>query len=77
MTYTIHKPTTKRLFRGEPGFNMVDGVKVVPRAEIVVLKECPTNMVDMLNYAIAKGYIQPVANVRDEELVWEKLTDNS
>lgn len=74
MTYTFSKPTTKRLFRGQPGFNMTDGLKIVPRAEIVVLKECPTNMVDMLNYAIAKGYIQPVANVRDEELVWEKLT---
>lgn len=74
MTYTFHQPTTRRLFRGEPGFNMQDGVKLVPRAEIVVLKECPTNMVDMLNYAIAKGYIQPVANVRDEELVWEKLS---
>ena len=56
---------------------MIDGVKMVPRAEIVVLKECPTNMVDMLNYAIAKGYIQPVANVRDEELVWDQLTSKS
>ena len=74
MTYTFHQPTTRRLFRGEPGFHMQDGVKLVPRAEIVVLKECPTNMVDMINYAIAKGYIQPVANVRDEELVWDKLT---
>ena len=53
---------------------MQDGIKLVPRAEIVVLEQCPTNMVDMLNYAIAKGYIQPVANVRDEELVWDKLT---
>ena len=52
---------------------MKDGIKMVPRAEIMVLKECPTNMVDMINYAIAKGYIQPVANVRDEDLVWEKL----
>jgi len=73
MSYTIHQSTTRRLFRGQPGFSMIDGVKLVPRAEIVVLKECPANMVDMINYAIAKGYIQPVANVRDEELVWEKL----
>ena len=73
MSYTIHQSTTRRLFRGQPGFSMIDGVKLVPRAEIVVLKECPANMVDMINYAIAKGYVQPVANVRDEELVWEKL----
>ena len=74
MTYTVQKSTTKRLFRGQDGFFMQDGIRLVPRAEIVVLKECPTNMVDMLNYVIAKGYLQPVANVRDEELVWDKLT---
>ena len=52
---------------------MVDGVRLVPRAEVVVLEQCPANIRDMVNYAIAKGWIQPVANVRDEELVWEKL----
>jgi hypothetical protein len=73
MSYTFHESTTRRLYRSQDDFFMLDGVKLVPRAEIVVLKECPTNMVDMINYAIAKGYIQPVANVRDEDLVWEKL----
>ena len=52
---------------------MIDGVKMVPRAEVVVLEQCPGNIRDMVNYAIAKGWIQPVANVRDDELVWEKL----
>jgi hypothetical protein len=74
MNYTIHKSTTTRLFRGEPGFSMVDGVRLVPRAEVVVLEQCPANIRDMVNYAITKGWIQPVANVRDEELVWEKLS---
>ena len=73
MTYKVHPSTTRRLFRGEPGFSMVDGVRLVPRAEIVVLEQCPANLRDMLQYAITKGYVQPVANVRDEELVWEKL----
>ena len=74
MTYTYSKPTTKRLFRGQSGFNIIDGVKLVPRAEIMVLEQCPANIRDAVNYAIAKGWVQPVANVRDEELVWEKLT---
>ena len=73
MTYKVHSSTTRRLFRGEPGFSMVDGVRLVPRAEIVVLEQCPANLRDMLQYAIAKGYVQPVANVRDDDLVWEKL----
>ena len=77
MTYTVHKSTTRRICRGQPGFDIIDGVKLVPRAEIVVTDECPTNMVDMLIYANLKGWIQPVANVRDEELVWDKLTNKS
>ena len=74
MTYTVHKSTTRCIYRGQDGFFMQDGVKLVPRAEIMVLEQCPANIRDMLQYYIAKGYIQPVANVRDEELVWDKLT---
>ena len=74
MSYTIHQSTTRRIYRGQSGFHIIDGVKMVPRAEIVVLEQCPANMRDMLNYAIAKDFVQLVANVRDEELVWEKLT---
>lgn len=77
MTFTVHKSTIRRIYRGQADFSMIDGVKLVPRAEIVVTDECPTNMVDMLNYANLKGWIQPVANVRDEELVWDKLTNKS
>jgi len=74
MTYTMHKPTTRRIYRGQSGFNMTDGIKIVPRAEIEILEQCPSSIRDTVAFAIAKGYVQPVANVRDEELVWEKLT---
>ena len=73
MSYKIHQSTTRRIFRGQDGFSIVDGIRLVPRAEVVVLEQCPANIRDMVNYAIAKGWIQPVANVRDDELVWEKL----
>lgn len=74
MSYTFSKPTTKRIYRGQSGFNMMDGVTIVPRAEIEILEQCPAHVRDTVAWAIAKGWIQPVANVRDEELVWEKLT---
>ncbi len=77
MTYTIHKPTTRRIYRGQSGFDMIDGVKLVPRAEIEILEQCPTNIRDQITWYIAKGWIQPVANVRDDELVWDRLTNNS
>lgn len=70
----MHKPTTRRIYRGQAGFTMTDGIKIVPRAEIEILEQCPGSIRDTVAFAIAKGYVQPVANVRDEELVWEKLT---
>jgi len=73
MNYKIHQSTTRRIYRGQADFHIIDGVKMVPRAEVVVLEQCPNNIRDMVNYAIAKGWIQPVATVRDDELVWEKL----
>ena len=56
---------------------MTDGVKLVPRAEIEILEQCPASVRDQINYAFAKGWLQVVANVRDDELVWDKLTNNS
>jgi hypothetical protein len=75
MTYTVSKSTTKRIYRGQSGFNMMDGVTIVPRAEIEILDQCPWEVRDQINFAIAKGWVQPVANVRDDELVWDKLTN--
>jgi hypothetical protein len=76
MTFVVQKSTTRRIYRGQSGFDMIDGVKLVPRAEIEILEQCPVGIRDTVAYAMAKGYIQPVANVRDEELVWDKLTNN-
>ena len=76
MTYTVSKSTTKRIYRGQPGFDMIDGVKLVPRAEVEILGQCPSHVRDTVAWAIAKGWVQPVANVRDDELVWDKLTNN-
>lgn len=76
MTFTVQKSTTRRIYRGQSGFDMIDGVKLVPRAEIEILEQCPDYIRDTVAYAMAKGYIQLVATVRDEELVWDKLTNN-
>jgi len=75
MTFNITngKPYRK-IYRGQRHFTFSpDGIKIVPRACIEVIDRCPTNMVDMLNYAIAKGYIQPVVFMPDEEYMWHDL----
>lgn len=50
-----------------------DGVTMVPRAHIKILDQCPPNIRDQISYALAKGWLQPVANMRDTEYTMELL----
>ena len=50
-----------------------DGITMVPRAHVLVLEQCPAEIRDKIHFAIAKGWVQPVANMRDEEYTWEIL----
>lgn len=50
-----------------------DGITMVPRAHIKILEQCPDNIRDQVHYALAKGWIQPVANMRDTEYTMELL----
>lgn len=76
MTITTHKRLVRTIQAGEPDFNIVDGMVVYPRAEIVVMPGAPTNVATTLNWAIAQGYIRCAANVKDYELMWDKLSEH-
>lgn len=62
------------VYRGQGNFLFSpDGISWVPRAHIEILEQCPANIRDMVNYALAKGWVQPVANMRDTEYTMELL----
>lgn len=74
MTITVQPRRTKTIYKGQPEFNIVDGMVVHPRASVQILPECPHAVRDQINWALAKGWLQPVATVYDHELVWENLS---
>ena len=74
MTYTIHKSIVRTIQAGEPDFNIIDGMCVYPRAEIVVMPGAPANVATTLDWAIAQGYIRCAANVKDYELMMDRLS---
>jgi hypothetical protein len=76
MTYTVNKRLVRTIQAGEPDFNIVDGICVYPRAEIVVMPGAPANVATTLDWAIAQGYIRCAANVKDHELMWDKLSEH-
>ena len=62
------------LCRGEDDFMFSpDGFTMVPRAHIVILESCPWEIRDQINWALAKGWIQPIANMRETEYTMELL----
>lgn len=64
----------KTVRQGETNFILTDGFVTYPRATIHILPQCPWQIRDQINFAMAKGYIQMVAHVQGKELTWQELT---
>lgn len=68
------KHDIKEIRQGDPNFMLSDGLVMYPRAMIHILPNCPRNVRETLNWAIAQGYVKTVAHVQGKELTWESLT---
>jgi len=75
MNITLHQSRVKSLNRSDPDFFIDDGFVRYPRAMVHLLPECPHNVRDMVNFAIAKGYLQCVAHMVDYEYTMDKLKE--
>lgn len=64
----------KAIRQGDANFMLSDGMISYPRAMIHITPECPHNIREMLNWAIAEGYVKTVAHVQGKELTWERLS---
>lgn len=74
MVFKVNDPSFKKLYSNNPDFLFCpDGLHLVPRADLEILPECPRAVRDQIHYALAKGWLQPVAHMKNEEYMWEKL----
>lgn len=51
-----------------------DGFATYPRAMVHILPECPQHIRENINWALAQGWLKPVAHVQGKELTWQNLT---
>lgn len=66
--------TVKTVKQGEPDFHFChDGITLTPRASLEISSVCPSHMRIMIERAIVEGYLRPVAHMREDEFMWEKL----
>lgn len=64
---------TVKLNQGDPGFTIEDSLYNVPRAAIEIQANCPGSYIDLLAYAITRGWIKPIAYIKKSEQVFDML----
>jgi len=56
-------------------FWTTDGFTLVPRAAIQISDDCPAEYKMLLAKCINKGWVNPIAYMKESSYVWEKLKD--
>ncbi len=59
--------------QGDPSFMIDDGMVSYPRAMLHILPNCPRDVRETVNWALAQGYIKPVAHVYGKELTMDAM----
>lgn len=58
---------------GEPGFAFHNGIVVMHRASFEISPDCPKEYRMIIADCINRGWLQPVAHMRDVELTMDRL----
>ena len=77
MSFIFHSSDIKSLKPKDPGYHLVDGYKLVPRALIAITKDCPDHVKDYLKFAIDRGWVVPIANIYKHEETFNILSDKA
>lgn len=64
----------KTIKPGDPDWHFShDNLTLTPRASFEISAVCPEMMRRYIERAILDGYLKPVAYMREDEFMWEKL----
>ena len=68
-------PATKirTIKMGDDDFMLQDGYIISPRAGLEIDKSCPREYIMIIRECLNKGWLKPVAYVKDNELFWEEF----
>lgn len=73
MTYTFPDKTIKTIRKDDPDFTIINGISMAPRAGFEIAKECPREYRMIISTCINKGWLNPIAYIKESEYVWEKI----
>ena len=70
MTFTLHNSQIHTIKPGSRNFQIFDGLVVASRAAFEISENCPRQYGEMIETALRKGWLIPVANVTERELLF-------
>jgi len=73
MTFKSHTSCIRTIRQGDDNFLVQDGMVLSPRAGFEISSECPNEYKMIISRCIDRGWLQPVAYMKDSELTWEIL----
>ena len=74
MTYTIYQSQVRTIRQEDPNFTIQDGLTITPRAGFEISNNCPRQYKLMIMESIKNGWLQPIANLTERELIFMGLT---
>lgn len=73
MEFLSIRSNIRTIHQGDAMFTITGNHGKVPRAGFEVVDKCPSDYTTIIYEAIARGWLKPVAYMRDDELMWEKI----
>lgn len=70
MNYTIKSNNVKSIRPGDEDFLITNDITITPRAGFEISQSCPVEYRSIMITAINAGWIKPVANVSERELIF-------
>jgi len=77
MTFTAHQSTIRTIKQGDKHFMIQDKLIVAPRAGFEISCGCPENYRDLIMECIGHGWLKPVANITEKEMIFLGLTNDN
>lgn len=76
MNFKIHQSRLRTIKPNDPRFMIQDTYVMAPRAGFHILPECPREYKLVIQECIQRGWLQPVANVTERELLFIGLSQD-
>ncbi len=73
--FKVSKTKIKTIKSDDRMFYIKGDITMTPRAGFEISKQCPREYGLILTECIDRGWVQPVAYMRDDEYAWESLKE--